>query len=159
MTRFIPLALVSCICLIALAFGLVRVGVSLLLTLQTLGVFEFGTFREPVMEVEQFLSVQNARAFIPFSPLSYFAIIAVMGFCLIIGAVLAWHRNPWGYGVLTVYLLAHAGLFVNFQTINPKVSILIGGIILLVILFVSNRQRPLSSTSSTIETNCPDRGA
>ena len=141
MTRSMPMIIVACICMIALAFGLIRMGVSLLLTLQAAGAFDISAFREPVMEVQQFLNDQNDRALIPLSALSYLAMIALMGFCLVIGAILSWRRKPWGYGILSAYLIGHASLFVNFQTINPKINILIGGIILLVILIISNQHR------------------
>lgn len=141
MTRSIPMIVVACICMIALAFGLIRMGVSLPLTLQAAGAFDISALREPVVEVQQFLSVQNDRALVPLSALSYFAIIALMGLCLVVGAIWSWRRKPWGYGILSVYLFTHAGLFVNFQTINPKINILFGGVVLLVILVFSNQRR------------------
>ena len=141
MTRSMPMIIVACICVIALAFGLIRMSVSLLLTLQAVGAFDILAFREPVLEVQQFLNDQNGRALIPLSAFSYLAMIALMGLCLVVGAILSWRRKPWGYGILSVYLFAHAGLFVNFQTINPKIGILIVGIILLVILMISNQYR------------------
>lgn len=143
MTRSIPMLVAACICVIALAFGLIRMGVSLLLTLQAVGAFDIAAFREPLVEIQQFLDVQNDRALIPLSPLSYLAVIAFMGLCLVFGAILSWRRKQFGYGALSVYLLAHAGLFVNFQTINPKINLLIGGVILLIILVFSNQRRPL----------------
>ena len=84
-------------------------------------------------EVQEFLNIQNDQALIPLNPLSYFAVIAFMGLCLVFGAIYSWLRKPWGYRLLAIYLSAHAGLFVNFQTINPKISILIGGIVLLIL--------------------------
>lgn len=150
MTRLLPLTIVTSICAIALVFGLIRIGVSLVLTLQAVGAFDLAAFREPVTEVQEFLSIQNDQALIPLSPVSYFAVIALMGLCLVLGAILSWLRMPWGYRLLVVYLSAHAGLFVNFQTINPKINILIGGIVLLIILVFSNQQRPLQSRSQNI---------
>lgn len=141
MTRPASTLVVAGICVIAMIFGLIRMGVSLLLTLQVVGAFDIAAFREPVMEIQQFLNVQNDRALIPLNPLSYLAIIAMMGLCLILGAILSWRRNLWGYGALAVYLFAHAGLFVNFQTINPKINILIGGVVLLCILVFANQRR------------------
>lgn len=143
MTRFIPVFIVACICAIALAFGLIRIGVSLLLTLQLLGVFDIEAIREPVMEVQQFLNVHNDHALISLTPLTYFAIIALMGVCLVVGTFLSWRHKLWGYGVLSLYLLMHAGLFVNFQTVNPKINILIAGIVLFIILVFSNRRRAI----------------
>ena len=150
MTHHLPPVIVACICAIALVFGLIRIGVSLVLTLQAIGAFDLETFREPVMEVQEFLSVQNGHALIPLSPLSYFAVIAFMGGCLVFGAIFSWLRKPWGYRLLVIYLSAHAGLFVNFQTINPKINILIGGIILSIILVLSNPRRPFEGRSQNI---------
>ena len=150
MTHHLPPVIVACICAIALVFGLIRIGVSLVLTLQAIGAFDLETFREPVMEVQEFLSVQNGHALIPLSPLSYFAVIAFMGGCLVFGAIFSWLRKPWGYRLLVIYLSAHAGLFVNFQTINPKINILIGGIILSIILVLSNQRRPFKGRSQNI---------
>lgn len=147
MTRSIPTILVTLICAIALAFGLVRLGVSLLLSLQALGAFDIETFREPVMEIERFMNVQNGSALVPLSTLPYLVIIALMGLCLVLGAILSWLRKPWGYSILSIYLSMHAGLFVNFQTINPKIFILIGGVILLVILILLNQRRPSAAPS------------
>ena len=150
MTRSFPVIIVGCICALALAFGLVRIGVSLLLTLQSIGAFDLPTFAEPVAEVEQFLAIQNNHALIPLNPLSYFSVIAMMGFCLVFGAVLSWRQSRLGYGVLSVYLLAHAGLFVNFQTINPKINFLIAGVILLIILVLSNQRRRSVNTEGVL---------
>jgi hypothetical protein len=132
----------ACICAIALVFGVIRIAVSVLLMLQATALIDVAAFREPVMEVQQFLSEQNGRALVPLSPISYLAIIGFMGLCLVIGAVFSWRRKLWGYGLLSAYLLTHAGLFVNFQTINPKINILIAGIIMLVILVFVNQRRP-----------------
>lgn len=150
MTRLLPLIIVTSICAVALVFGLIRIGVSLVLTLQAIDAFDLAAFRDPVMEVQEFLSTQNDQALIPLNPLSYFAVIAFMGLCLVFGAIYSWLRKPWGYRLLAIYLSAHAGLFVNFQTINPKISILIGGIVLLITLVFSNQQRPLQSRSQNI---------
>lgn len=141
MSRTLPMLVAAFICAIALAFGLVRIGVSGLLLMQAMGGFDVAAFREPVAEIQQFLTAQNENALIPLTTYGYLAIIALMGVCLVFGAVYSWRRNRLGYGLLSIYLLAHAGLFVNFQTINPKINILIGGIILLIILIFTNQRR------------------
>ena len=142
MMRSVASLVVAGLCLIALIFGSIRMGVSLVLTLQELGVYDLAAFREPVNEIGQFLSAQNDQALIPLSPLAYLAIIAIMGLCLVIGSILSWRRSLWGYGALSAYLVMHASLFVNFQTINPKIYILIAGIIGLIILVFANQRRP-----------------
>ena len=142
MTRSVSTLVVAALCMIALIFGSIRMGVSLVLTLQEVGAYDLAAFREPVTEIGQFLSAQNDQALIGLSTLAYLAIIALMGLCLVMGSILAWRRHLWGYGVLSAYLAMHAGLFVNFQTINPKIYILIAGIIGLTIPVFANQRRP-----------------
>lgn len=142
MTRLLATVVTAGICLLAFVFGLIRIGVSGLLMLQVLGAYDIAAFSGPIAEIQHFLSAENARALVPLAPLAYLAIIALMGLCLVSGALLSWRRRILGYVLLSTYLLAHAGLFVNFQTINPKIYILVGGVILLGVLLVSNRHRP-----------------
>lgn len=141
MIRTLPMLVAALICIFAFVFGLIRIGVSGLLATQALGGFDVAAFREPVAEIQQFLTAQNAHALVPLTTFSYLAIIAVMGVCLVFGAIFSWRRNRLGYGLLSTYLLVHAWLFVNFQTINPKINILIGGVIMLIILIFANQRR------------------
>lgn len=144
MIRSLPMLVVACICAIAAAFGIIRIGVSMLLTMQELGVLDVAAFREPVADIQQFLGEQNDRALIPLTTFSYLATIGLMGLCLVLGAIFSWRRTLWGSVPLSVYLLVHASLFVNFQTINPKINVLIAGIIMLIILVFANRLRRVS---------------
>lgn len=129
------------ICLLAFSFGLVRLGVGLLLTAQVAGLIDFAAFSEPVADIQRFMAEKNVQAIIPLSPISYLAIIVFMGVSLTLGSVGAWRKQSWGYGLLALYLLTHSGLFVNFQTINYKIYILLAGIVLFVVLLIANRYR------------------
>lgn len=133
--------LAGLICFIALAFGLVRIGVGSVLMTQAAGIIDIAAFSEPITDIRRFMLEKNDQAIIPLNPTSYLAIIAFMGVCLVLGAIGAWRQKLVGYGFLVAYLLTHAGLFFNFQTINPKINILIGGIVLLIILIFANTQR------------------
>ncbi len=139
--RSLPKLLAAFICTIALIFGVIRIGVGLALITQATGGIDVAAFSEPIEEIRQFLHEINDRALVPLTAVSYLAIIAFMGLCLVFGAVGAWYRKNWGYGLLAIYLFTHAGLFVNFQTINPKINILIAGIVMLVILVFANQRR------------------
>jgi len=44
-----------------------------------------------------------------------------MGVTVSLGAIGQLWRRRWGLGLITVYLLSHAALFVNFMTVNPKI--------------------------------------
>lgn len=129
------------ICLIALAFGLIRIGAGSVLMAQAAGIIDIAAFSEPITDIKRFMLEKNGQALIPLNPISYLAVIAFMGICLVLGAINAWRQKAIGYAFLIAYLLTHAGLFFNFQTINPKINILIGGIILLIILIFANTQR------------------
>ncbi|WP_306253144.1 hypothetical protein [Parvularcula sp. IMCC14364] len=141
MIRSLPMLIAACICAVAFLFGIIRIGVGAVLATQAIGIVDVAAFSGPVTEIQQFLNEQNDQALLPLTPVSYLAIIAFMGLCLVFGAVLSWQRKSWGYGLLSIYLLTHASLFVNFQTINPKINILIAGIIMLIILVFANQRR------------------
>lgn len=129
------------ICLLAFAFGLIRVGAGSVLMAEAAGVIDIATFNEPITDIERFLVEKNPQAMISLTPVSYLGVIAFMGLSLVAGAVGAWRRKMWGYGFLALYLLTHASLFVNFQTINPKINILICGAVLFLALIVANQFR------------------
>lgn len=136
-----PSIVAAIICLIALAFGLIRLGAGAVLMAQAAELIHISAFDEPITEIDRFLTEKNGQAVFPLTPFSYLAIIAAMGFCLVFGAIGSWLRRMWGYGLLALYLVIHASLFVNFKTINPKINILIAGITLYLVLIAANRFR------------------
>ena len=129
------------VCAIALGFGLIRLGAGVVLMAQAAGVIDIPAFNEPITDIERFMAEKNDQAFFALTPITYLAIIAFMGFCLVFGAIGSWLRHMWGYGFLALYLLTHASLFINFQTINPKINILIAGVLLYFTLILVNRYR------------------
>lgn len=129
------------ICLIFFLFGLIRIGVSAALMAQIVDLINVEAFAEPIADTNRFLSEKNDQALIPLTPLSYLGVIVFMGLCLAGGAVGAWRRRDWGYGLIGLYLATHAGLFVNFQTINPKIAVLGIGIFLFLLLLWANGRK------------------
>ncbi|MCJ8191075.1 hypothetical protein [Sphingomicrobium aestuariivivum] len=107
------------IALAFLLFGLVRLGVGALLTLQSMGMVETAWLAEPVAEVTAFLERKNAVAIFAMSPTAYFLVIMAMGALLLAGAG-RYLLQRGGLGFLAAYLGIHGLLFVNFLEINPK---------------------------------------
>ncbi|MBT8473531.1 MAG: hypothetical protein HKN14_06110 [Marinicaulis sp.] len=132
---------VAFICLIALGFGLIRVGAGTVLMAQAAGIIDVVAFNEPITDINRFMGEKNDQAIVPLNAVSYLGVIAFMGVSLVLGAVGSWRRKIWGYGVLALYLATHAALFVNFQTINPKINILIAGIVMYFTLIIANSFR------------------
>ena len=128
------------ICIIFLAFGLIRIGVGSALIGQELGVLNIEAFSAPVEEVEDFLEKRQDQQIIKLNALSYLGVIVFMGVSLALGAVGVLRHKGWGLALIGVYLLTHAGLFVNFQTINPKIAYLGIGVLLYAVLIVVNRR-------------------
>ena len=119
-------AITFLILLAFLLFGLVRLGVGAAMGGQVLGNWDLGgDIAVGVSDVRAFLSEHNAQAIITMTPVGYFSVIAAMGVALIFGAGLFLvRRRKAGLVWLALYLLMHAGLFVNFGVINPKLQIL-----------------------------------
>lgn len=123
-----------------LVFGLLRIGVVSLLLGQLFGVYEIAAFIEPIEDTQKFLSVHNSDALIPLTATSYFAVLVAMGLSLTLGAYGALRRAKWGLALIALYLAMHAGLFVNFLTINPKIVLVFAGAALLGALVWANRE-------------------
>ena len=84
------------------------------------GLRNVGALAGAVTEVAGFLAERTDRALVPISVPAYFAYIMAMGALLVGGGWGALLRRPWGYVSLATYLVLHAGLFVNYQEVNPK---------------------------------------
>lgn len=123
------------------AFGLIRIGVASALSAQLLGFVSVAALQEAIDDTSRFLEKHGPDAFIALTPLPYFGVIFTMGVVLAMGAIGAFRQKVWGYGFIVAYLAMHAGLFLNFQTINPKISILAGAIVLLLALIWANTGR------------------
>lgn len=128
------------ICIIFLAFGLIRIGVGSALIGQELGALHIAALSAPVEEVGDFIEKRQDQQIIKLNVLSYLGVIVFMGVCLSLGAIGAFRRTRWGLVLIGVYLLTHAGLFVNFQTVNPKIAYFGIGVLLYIVLILVNRR-------------------
>ncbi len=138
------------ICCLFLASGLVRIGVGGLMIGQASGWWALdGEAAVALAETQRFIAEREANR-VGFTPLSYFAFILFMGLTISLGAVGQMWRKQWGLVLISGYLLSHAALFVNFQTVNPKIALLGFAILLTAILVWANRlsepeRKPLSA--------------
>jgi hypothetical protein len=128
------------ICIVFLAFGLIRIGVGSALIGQNLGILNIDALSAPVEEVAEFIEKRQDQQIIKLNTLSYLCIIVFMGVSLALGAAGAFFRKRWGSVLIGVYLLTHAGLFVNFQTVNPKIAYFGIGVLLFAVLILVNRR-------------------
>ncbi|WP_430428805.1 hypothetical protein [Parasphingorhabdus sp.] len=128
------------ICLVFLASGLIRIGVSLLMIGQAMGWWTFGgEATEALADTQRFIAERDANL-VGFTPLAYFGFILFMGLTISLGAIGQMWRRQWGLVLIGIYLLSHAALFVNFMTINPKIALLGLAIIATIILVWANRE-------------------
>ncbi len=102
-----------------------------------LGLFEIDALQEPIEEVGNFLDekADNDKQLIPVTVIEYVSYIALMGLVLSTGAIGSLFNKPFGLPLIATFLLMYAALFVNFQTINPKVFHLAVATVLFFLLF------------------------
>lgn len=130
------------ICLVFLASGLIRIGVSLLMIGQTVGWWSFGgEATEALADTQRFIAEREYNL-VGFTPLTYFGFILFMGLTISLGAIGQMWRKHWGLVLIGLYLLSHGALFVNFMTVNPKVLLLGLAIVTTMVLVWANRQEP-----------------
>ena len=111
------------VCLIFLASGLIRIGVSALMIGEAEGWWSFGgEATEALADTQRFLAEREVNL-VGFTALSYFAFIAFMGVTTSLGAIGQLWRKRWGMALIILYLASHAALFVNFWTVNPKIGL------------------------------------
>ena len=123
-----------------LVYGLIRMGVSSLLLTQLAGLIDIEAFYEPLAEIPAFMAKHEDKQIVPFTTGSYLSYIFVMGVCLTTGAAGSLFRRNWGHILIGIYLLMHAALFLNFQTINPKVIHLSVTVLIFIVLLWANRR-------------------
>lgn len=141
MERFLAIGL----CLVLLAIGLLRSGVGVIVLGEALGWWTMGG-EAPLAVAETGEFIQAAPAnLIGFSVTGYFAFLLGMGLALSLGAAAQIWRRGWGMGLIIAYLAAHAFLFVNFMTINPKVGFLAAVALLAGLLAWANKPDPAQS--------------
>ena len=109
------------ISLLFLGYGLIRLGVGGALLGQETGLIDFHAFQEPIADIDGFLTKSSSKQIFPVSVAGYVSYIALMGVVLSIGAIGSLRGRPYGLKLIGTFLMMYALLFVNFQTINPKV--------------------------------------
>lgn len=135
------------ICLVFLASGLIRIGVSLLMIGQALGWWAFGgEATEALAETQRFIAEREYNL-VGFTPLSYFGFIMFMGITISLGAIGQMWRKHWGLVLIGIYLLSHGALFINFMTVNPKIFLWGLSVVAAMVLVWANREAPPQSQS------------
>jgi hypothetical protein len=129
-----------------LAYGLVRLAVSGLLLAQDASVIQVPGLAEAVEGVDAFLLERADRQWVGLGMTGYLTYYAAMGFALTLGAIGAFLRRTWGLGLIGLYLLMHAGLFVNYQQLQPTLVHLIVAVVLFLALI---RVRPPKRNSTS----------
>lgn len=129
------------ICIAALLFGLVRLGVGGAMFGMEAGWWTLGgEFAEVLPEARAFMAKHEAQAIMPWSLSFYFGLIAVMGVVLIVGAVQYLRgRLTSGLTLMALYLAMHGGMFFNYQLINPKIMIFAVTVLLWLVLWWNAR--------------------
>lgn len=139
------------VCLLFLASGLIRVGVSLLMIGQAAGWWAFGGEATEALSATQRFIAEQETNLVGFTPVAYFAYILFMGVTIALGAIGQLWRMHWGFVLITIYLFSHAALFVNFMTVNPKFALLALAIAAAMVLRWANqdesRNDPIASSS------------
>lgn len=127
------------ICLGFLVSGLIRIGVSGLMIGQAQSWWAFdGEATIALADTQRFIAERQANL-VGFTPVSYFAFILFMGVTISLGAIGQLWRKQWGLILIIAYTISHAALFVNFQTVNPKVGFVGLAALLTMVLVWANR--------------------
>ena len=99
------------------------------------GIFDIAALQEPIKEVGEFLEKKADQQIIPVTVRGYVGYIAFMGLTLSIGAIGSLTNKRFGLPFIATFLLLYAALFINFQTINPKIFHLAVAAVLFLLLF------------------------
>ena len=125
-----------------LSYGLLRLGVGSAMLGQELGIFDIDALQEPIEEVGEFLEEKADKQLIPVTVGGYVGYIALMGLTLSIGAIGSLTNSRFGLPLIATFLLMYAALFINFQTINPKiVHLAVSSVLYLFLLWIKRYRR------------------
>ena len=108
-----------------------------------LGIIDIDALREPIEEVGKFLEekAEGDSQLIAVSVGGYVGYIALLGLTLSIGAVSSLANKRSGLPLIATFLLMYAALFINFQTINPKiVHLAVAAVLFLLLLWLKVRE-------------------
>ena len=127
------------ISILFLVYGGVRFGVSSALLMQSFGWVNFPDLQDGINEIGTFLVEKNPSSLFSFSSVGYLSYLWVMGALLIIGAIGFLKNKSFGPQSMSSFLVLYVMLFINFQTINPKIFHLIVCALLFGIVMKSKR--------------------
>ncbi|MCR6702654.1 MAG: hypothetical protein NVV68_16565 [Dokdonella sp.] len=122
-----------------LLYGLIRIGVGSLLFGQEVGWLNLPAFQGPIEDIGGFLDRSADKQIVPVSVAGYLGYIALMGLVLAVGAIGSLRNRSFGLTFIGLFLVMYALLFINFQTINPKILHLAACAILFGLLLWLNR--------------------
>ncbi|MCL1035883.1 hypothetical protein L2750_01750 [Shewanella submarina] len=114
-------------------YGLFRLGISSLLLLQAFELINYTGLEAALSDVHRFLTAEQDKALFPLTSNQYLFYLWLMGALLITGGIGCLLRKHVGVYSLYTFLGLYVALFVNFQTINPKIMHLIVCALLLAI--------------------------
>ena len=129
---------------IFLLYGLLRIGVGSAMLGHEFGLFEIDALKEPIEEVGKFIAekLEKDKILVPVTVGGYVGYIALMGLVLSIGAIGSLAKKGFGLPLIATFLLMYAALFINFQTINPKIVHLeMAGVLFLILLWIRVREQ------------------
>ena len=127
--------------IVFLAYGLLRIGVGATMLGDEVGIFDINALQEPLEEVAEFLEKKADKQLISVNVSGYLGYIALMGLTLSIGAIGSLANKRFGLPLIATFLLMYAALFINFQTINPKiVHLAIAAALFLSLLWIKKRE-------------------
>lgn len=113
------------ISILFLIYGGVRFGVSSALLLQSFGLINFPDFQDGINKIAKFLIEKNPSSLLALSAVGYLSYLWLMGSLLISGAIGFIKNKSFGPQSMAAFLILYVMLFINFQTINPKIIHLI----------------------------------
>lgn len=132
------------ISILFLIYGVVRFGVSSALLMQSFGWVNFPDFQDGINEIGMFLVEKNPSSLFSLSAVGYLSYLWVMGALLIIGAIGFLKNKSFGPVSMSAFLVLYVMLFINFQTVNPKVFHLIVCALLFGVVMKAKRSLALS---------------
>ncbi len=131
-----------------LGYGLIRLGVGSVLLGQEMGIFSFQPLHEALTDIGNFIEKASDRQIFPVSVRGYVGYIALMGLVLSAGALGTLKDRTIGPLLIAAFIAMYTLLFVNFQTVNPKVVHLAVCVLLFGVLLWSKGVRPQPTRSS-----------
>ncbi len=136
------------LCVIFLIYGLVRAGVAVAMFGQLWGIIDTPDLAEAWAEVDRFVAEKSPTQLVPVTAPGYMAYLFVMGALLTTGALATFLKARKGLYLIGAFLVLWLSLFINFQTVNPKVIHLLVASVLFAALCYLHQALQASSQGS-----------